>query len=57
MGSTQVNGWLVTNVNGRLTIGFVTEFEIGLELGSGEVRGILIYKGEDWGYVVFDFRA
>lgn len=40
-----------------LTIGFVTEFELGLELDSAEVRGILIYEGQDWGRVVFDFRA
>lgn len=37
--------------------GFYTEFELGLELDSAEVRGILIYEGQDWGYVVFDFRA
>lgn len=34
-----------------------TEFELGLELDSAEVRGILIYQGQDWGRVVFDFRA
>lgn len=37
--------------------GFYTEFELGLELDSAEVRGILIYEGQDWGHVVFDFRA
>ena len=40
-----------------LTIESVTEFELGLELDSAEVRGILIYEGQDWGRVVFDFRA
>jgi hypothetical protein len=37
--------------------GCVIEFELGLELDSAEVRGILIYEGQDWGRVVFDFRA
>jgi hypothetical protein len=37
--------------------GFYTEFELGLELDSAEVRGILIYEGQDWGRVVFDFRS
>ncbi|CAL1697945.1 unnamed protein product [Somion occarium] len=37
--------------------GFYTEFELGLELDSAEVRGILIYQGQDWGRVVFDFRS
>ena len=32
------------------------EFELGLELDSAEVRGILIQDGQDWGHVVFDFR-
>jgi hypothetical protein len=36
---------------------FTTEFELGMELDSAEVRGILIYEGQDWGHVVFDFRA
>jgi len=37
--------------------GFYTEFEIALELDSAEVRGILIYEGQDWRRVVFDFRT
>lgn len=37
--------------------GFYTEFELGLELDSAEVRGILIQNGNDWGHVVFDFRV
>jgi hypothetical protein len=32
------------------------EFELGLELDSAEVRGILLYEGQEWGRVVFDFR-
>jgi hypothetical protein len=35
--------------------GFYTEFELGLELDSAEVRGILLYEGTEWGRVVFDF--
>jgi hypothetical protein len=35
--------------------GFYTEFELGLELDSAEVRGILLYEGQEWGRVVFDF--
>ncbi|KAF9264585.1 actin-like ATPase domain-containing protein [Marasmius fiardii PR-910] len=35
--------------------GFYTEFEIGLELDSAEVRGILLYNNEEWGRVTFDF--
>ncbi|KAJ3550483.1 hypothetical protein NMY22_g464 [Coprinellus aureogranulatus] len=35
--------------------GFYTEFELGLELDSVEVRGILLYNGQEWGRVVFDF--
>ncbi|KAH9922307.1 actin-like ATPase domain-containing protein [Epithele typhae] len=37
--------------------GFYTEFELGLELDSAEVRGVLIYHGQDWGRVVFDYRT
>lgn len=37
--------------------GFYTEFELGLELDSAEVRGILVHEGQDWGRVVFDFRT
>ena len=33
------------------------EFELGLELDSAEVRGVLIYQGQDWGRVVFDYRS
>ncbi|KAF9480618.1 actin-like ATPase domain-containing protein [Pholiota conissans] len=35
--------------------GFYTEFELGLELDSVEVRGILMYNDQEWGRVVFDF--
>ncbi|VDC04739.1 unnamed protein product [Peniophora sp. CBMAI 1063] len=35
--------------------GFYTDFELGLELDSAEVRGILLYEGQEWGRVVFDF--
>ncbi|OCB85968.1 actin-like ATPase domain-containing protein [Sanghuangporus baumii] len=35
--------------------GFYTEFELGLELDSAEVRGILIHEGDECGRVVFDF--
>jgi len=34
-----------------------TDFELGLELDSAEVRGILLYEGQEWGRVVFDFLA
>ncbi|KAJ7584841.1 hypothetical protein C8J56DRAFT_949180 [Mycena floridula] len=37
------------------TGGFYTEFEIGLELDSAEVRGILLYNDTEWGRVTFDF--
>ncbi|KAI9057551.1 actin-like ATPase domain-containing protein [Trametes sanguinea] len=37
--------------------GFYTEFELGLELDSAEVRGVLIYQGQDWGRVVFSYRS
>ena len=30
-------------------------FELGLELDSAEVRGILLHDGQPWGSVVFDF--
>ena len=33
------------------------EFELGLELDSAEVRGVLIYQGQDWGRVVFNYRT
>ena len=33
------------------------EFELGLELESAEVRGILLYEGQEWGRVVFDFLS
>ena len=32
-----------------------SDFELGLELDSAEVRGILLYEGQEWGRVVFDF--
>ncbi|KAF8637103.1 hypothetical protein AX17_003007 [Amanita inopinata Kibby_2008] len=35
--------------------GFYTEFELGLELDSAEVRGILLYNNQEWGRVTFDF--
>ncbi|EJD43571.1 hypothetical protein AURDEDRAFT_66345 [Auricularia subglabra TFB-10046 SS5] len=35
--------------------GFYTEFELGLELDSAEVRGVLLYNGQNWGQVTFDF--
>ncbi|KDQ12012.1 hypothetical protein BOTBODRAFT_113646 [Botryobasidium botryosum FD-172 SS1] len=34
--------------------GFYTEFELALEVDNAEVRGILLYNGQDWGHVVFD---
>jgi hypothetical protein len=37
------------------TGGFYTEFELGLELDSAEVRGILLYNQQEWGRVTFDF--
>lgn len=37
--------------------GFYTEFELGLELDSAEVRGVVLYKGMEVGRVVFDFLS
>jgi hypothetical protein len=37
--------------------GFYTDFELGLELDSAEVRGVLLHNNEEWGRVVFDFLA
>ncbi|KAF9558515.1 hypothetical protein CPC08DRAFT_743329 [Agrocybe pediades] len=37
--------------------GFYTEFELGLELDSAEVRGILLFNNQEWGRVTFDFFA
>jgi len=37
--------------------GFYTEFELGLELDSAEVRGILLYQNQEWGRVTFDFLS
>ncbi|KAI0270643.1 actin-like ATPase domain-containing protein [Gloeopeniophorella convolvens] len=37
--------------------GFYTDFELGLELDSAEVRGILLYEGQEWGRVVFDLLS
>ncbi len=28
---------------------FAAEFELGLELDSAEVRGILLYNNQEWG--------
>lgn len=33
------------------------EFELGLELDSAEVRGVLMHEGQDWGYAVVDIRS
>ncbi|KAF8331921.1 uncharacterized protein EI90DRAFT_3055886 [Cantharellus anzutake] len=35
--------------------GFYTDFELGLELDSAEVRGVLLYNGYECGRVTFDF--
>jgi len=35
--------------------GFYTEFEIGLELDSTSVQGVLLYQSQEWGRVTFDF--
>jgi len=37
--------------------GFYTDFELGLELDSAEVRGVLLHQGQEWGRVVFDFLS
>jgi len=37
--------------------GFYTEFELGLELDSAEVRGLVLYEGREVGRVVFDFLS
>jgi len=34
-----------------------TDFELGLELDGAEVRGILVYEGQEWGRVVFDMLS
>lgn len=34
-----------------------SEFELGLELDSAEVRGILLYKNQEWGRWVLDVVA
>lgn len=39
----------------RLLTSRFQEFELGLEMDSAEVRGILLYEGQEWGRVVFDF--
>jgi len=36
--------------------GFYTDFELGFELDTAEVRGVLRYDGQDYGAVSFDFR-
>lgn len=46
------------SLDGRhLDLHLFAEFELGLELDSAEVRGVLIHEGQDWGRVVFDFRT
>lgn len=37
--------------------GFYTEFELGLELDSAEVRGVVLYNGVEVGRVIFDFLS
>ena len=39
----------------KSTDDIVPEFELALELDSAEVRGVLLFEGEVWGRVVFDF--
>ncbi|KAF9228091.1 actin-like ATPase domain-containing protein [Gyrodon lividus] len=43
------------NANNPQPSGFYTEFELGLEMDSAEVRGVLLYEGQEWSRVVFDF--
>ncbi|KIJ18146.1 hypothetical protein PAXINDRAFT_167416 [Paxillus involutus ATCC 200175] len=43
------------NANNPQPNGFYTEFELGLEMDSAEVRGVLFYEGQEWSRVVFDF--
>ena len=33
------------------------EFELGLELDSAEVRGVLVHEGQDWGQISFEYRT
>ena len=40
-----------------MTMSVPVEFELGLELDSAEVRGVLMYDGQDWGYAVVDVRT
>ena len=47
---------MTSSVEREFKVWSVTEFEIGFELDSAEVRGILIYEGQDWGKVVLEFR-
>ncbi|KAG8989997.1 hypothetical protein FRB93_003373 [Tulasnella sp. JGI-2019a] len=42
-------------VHGGNRQGFYTEFELGLELDSAEVRGVLLHQGDEVSRVVFDF--
>ena len=35
----------------------IADFELGLELDGAEVRGILVYEGQEWGRVVFDMLS
>lgn len=52
-GSTQVRVVSSSVESGNVTRG--VEFELGLEMDSAEVRGVLFYEGQEWSRVVFDF--
>lgn len=38
-------------------IGVGLEFELGLEVDSAEVRGVLVHEGQDWGQISFEYRT
>ena len=50
---------MITNLRPAYTdlLAHHEEFELGLELDSAEVRGVLMHDGQDWGYAVVDIRS
>ncbi|KAH9476913.1 hypothetical protein JR316_0010829 [Psilocybe cubensis] len=45
------------SVGGPQMGGFYTEFELGLELDSAEVRGIVLFNNQEWGRFASGFPA
>jgi len=55
VGATGFYTGMLSTPKSDVELKYGTEFELGLELDSAEVRGILLYNGQEWGRRVLCF--